>query len=78
MKIYVAMVCDRHTDPEPHLFTDPDDALDFAHEEALKLARHEDFLTEEVIAGRLYSATCGEEGDEVWVLAKELDGRAPK
>lgn len=29
------------------------------------------------VDGWLYSATCGNEGDSVWVLEKELDGSAP-
>lgn len=30
MKIYVAMICDRHDDPEPHLFSNPATAIQFA------------------------------------------------
>jgi hypothetical protein len=72
--VYVVIVNDRHDDPQPHLFSTPDAALEFARTEALRLARTEEHIDEEAVDGWLYSAQCGNEGDSVWVIEKELDG----
>lgn len=76
MDIYVAMVNDRHDDPEPFLFTTAQAAVDFARKYATdSVKRPEDF--EETHVGLpsdwLYSATFSVEGDSVWVLKKATD-----
>lgn len=76
-RIYVAMVADRHLDPAPYLFSDLDAALTFVKAEALKLARSENYIEEVTTEGFLYMATCGEEGDYVWIVEREIDGSAP-
>jgi hypothetical protein len=74
MSIYVAMVADRHTDPEPHLFSNPVTAVQFARAEAVRLARgNEALIEEDDVDGWLYSAVIGEEGDSVWVIGKDVD-----
>ena len=73
LTVYVAMIEDRHTDPDPVLFSTAEAAIEHARTEALRLAGHEDFIEEEEVDGWLYSATCGNEGDSVWVIEKEVD-----
>lgn len=81
MKVYVVMVCDRHDDPEPHLFTNLARAIDYAHVTADVLARGAE-VKESVPEEWHYLAEIGEEGDSVWVVEKELhtdeDGSAPR
>jgi hypothetical protein len=64
--VYVVMVHDRHTDPEPHLFGTEDAALVFARETAA------DWLVERVggVEGWLYYAGHPTESDAVWVMRK--------
>jgi predicted alpha-1,6-mannanase (GH76 family) len=67
--IYVAMVDDRHRDPEPHLFTTAAAAIAYARERA------EGWLVEDDAGDDiswLYYATHRTESDAVWVVAKEL------
>lgn len=75
MKIYIAMVCDRHTDPEPEVFATPDSAIAWARAEAGNLAAgHPGCTVEEgQVDGWLYYATYCVEGDSVWVIEKTLD-----
>lgn len=73
MKIYVAMICDRHTDPEPEVFSTPEAAIEYARTQAQEGARYEDaFQEEETPDGWLYYAIYSMEGDSVWVIEKEL------
>jgi len=70
--IYVAMICDRHTDPEPFLFSTAQAAIEHAKSCALEYAREPEDVEEEPINGWLYYARYSEE-DSVWVLAKQVD-----
>jgi hypothetical protein len=73
MSVYVVMVCDRHHDPDPCLFSTKDDALAFARETARS------WLIEQVPPSRwLYLATHESEGDSVWVIEKEIDDPRPE
>lgn len=73
MKIYVAIIEDRHTDPYVELFTTPEAAIEYAKEEALKGARGDaSQVKEEPIEGWLYHANFSCEGDHVRVLEKEV------
>jgi len=66
--VYVVMLCDRHADPEPAVFTTEAAALDRAREIAA------DWLVEdEPPAGWLYYAEHPTEDDAVWVVACTLD-----
>lgn len=38
-KLYVVMINDRHTDPEPYVFSTPEAAIDYARSEAHEYAR---------------------------------------
>lgn len=69
MDLYVVMVNDRHTDPEPHLFTTEDAALGYARETA------RGWLVEYLggADGWLYYAQHPTESDSIWVLKKMVD-----
>lgn len=72
MKIFIAMINDRHTDPEPFPFTTAEDAINFARTEAYEYAHTVEDVEETNVDGWLYSATYSPEGDSVWVIEKEL------
>lgn len=69
MIVYVAMIADRHTDPEPYPFTTAEAAITFAKEAARRYAHDPKDITEEEIEGWLYYARYGEDS-AVWVLEK--------
>jgi hypothetical protein len=71
--VYVAMICDRHTDPEPHVFSTADAAINYARSQAHANAHDPADVEESDIAGWLYYATYSGEGDSVWVVGKEID-----
>jgi len=73
MTIYVTMVADRHTDPEPYLFTTAAAAIAYAEAAAAENATDPDDIEEEPVEGWLYYARYSVEGDSVWVLGKEID-----
>jgi hypothetical protein len=73
-KLYIAMVNDRHIDPEPYVFSTAQDAIDFARRCARSYAYDPDEIEEHEPQGNwLYSATYSVEGDSVWVVEKTLD-----
>lgn len=72
--LYVAMICDRHTDPEPYVFSTAEAAIAYARDKATEYARDPDDLDEpQVPDGWLYYATYSGEDDSVWVIEKVLD-----
>ena len=74
MKLYVAMICDRHADPEPFVFSTAEAAMAYARALAEEGAHNPADLDEpEVPDGWLYYATYSGEDDSVWVLEKTLD-----
>lgn len=74
MTIYIAMINDRHADPEARLFSTADAAIGYARATARENASGPDDVTEPPIpSGWLYYARYGVEGDSVWVVATELD-----
>jgi hypothetical protein len=73
MRIFVAMICDRHADPEAFLFTAAEAAIQFARDTAHGYARSPEDVEESDIKGWLYYATYSNESDSVWVLEKELE-----
>jgi hypothetical protein len=73
MKVYVAMICDRHSNPEPYLLSDAQAAIDFARDQANSLAYDPLVVEEEPIGGWLYHATYSGEGDSVWVIEREIE-----
>lgn len=67
--VYVAMIADRHTDVEPHVFSTPGAAIAYARSEALAGARAPEDVDENYTPkGWLYHATYSSEGDCVWVI----------
>jgi hypothetical protein len=71
--VYVAMICDRHTDPEPFVFTTADAAIEYAKTAMAEYAHPDAEIEELEIDGWLYHATYSIEGDSVWVVEKELN-----
>lgn len=71
--VYVAMVADRHCDPEPYVFTTEAAAVAFARKWARDHARTPDDVEEnQTPDGWLYYADHSTEGDCVWVTSKEI------
>lgn len=73
MKLYVAMIRDRHSDPDAYVFSTPEAAVEYAKTCVQEYARHPESIEEEPIEGWLYHARYSSEGDAVWVLEKTLD-----
>lgn len=72
--VYVAMIADRHTDTEPFVFDNAQDAITFASTAADTYV-HPDGevqITDPPPAGWLFLAHYSEE-DSVWVIAKEVN-----
>lgn len=75
LTVYVAMIADRHADPEPYVFSTPEAAIAYARSQAAEFAHDPDDIDESHLPkGWLYHATYSVEGDSVWVIEKELDG----
>lgn len=76
MKLYVAMIEDRHTDTEAIVFATPDAAIDHARQHYRDNvhpdANTDDDIGEHETEGWLYHATYSTEGDSVWVVETEL------
>jgi hypothetical protein len=68
--LYVVMVSDRHTDPEPHLFATEEAALAYARQAA-------DGWLVELLGGHdgwLYYAEHPTESDSIWVIERTIEG----
>ena len=72
--VYVAMICDRHADPEPYVFSSGAAAIEYARKKAHDGAHKPEDVEETPIPGWLYYAAYSSEGDAVWVVEKEVDG----
>lgn len=72
MKLYLAIIEDRHTDVEIEVFTSADAAIAYAKEQMHENVRHPEDIKEMIIQDRLYYATYSVEGDCVYVVEKEL------
>lgn len=73
-KVYVAMVNDRHFDPEVEVFSTPESAISCAKGWARAATTRAEGIKEEPVVGWLYHAYYSREGDSVWVVEKVLDG----
>lgn len=71
--VYVVMINDRHSDPEPYVFSTAERAIAYAKAKALEYARDPGDVEEEPIDGWLYHARYSVEDDSLWVLAKTVD-----
>ncbi len=69
MKIYIAIVEDRHTDVQAYPFSTAEKAIEFAKEAALEIS---DTMEESVIEGWLYYARHECESDSVHVVKTKL------
>lgn len=69
MKVYIVMVKDRHTDPEPYPFLTAESAIRFARG---YLAPYGDEVGECEVDGWLFYASYSSEGDAIWVVEKEV------
>lgn len=75
--VYVVMVLDRHTDPEPELYATRDSAIARARSIARgssgwSVAHDEGLTASMAAAGWLYHAEWGHEGDYVFVVQREV------
>lgn len=77
LTVFVVMVNDRHSDPEPFVFTTEEDAVDFARARAREYAYDQSDIDESPADGWLYRATYSVEGDSVWVISKGIDENLP-
>lgn len=73
-KVYVMMVDDRHSDPEPTVYASSFEAINDAASWARDHASDPDDIDESPIGGWLYHATYSSESDSVWVLEKPVIG----
>lgn len=76
--VYVAIVNDRHVDPDPWVFSTAARAVDFART-WFQDHVHPDVVDDEDVGeqemdGWLYYASYSVEGDAVWVVEKVVDG----
>lgn len=72
MIVYVAMIADRHTDPEPFVFDTAEAAIAYAKAEAIEYAHDPKDIAEEEITGWSYFAEYGEDS-AVWVIEKTVN-----
>lgn len=76
--LYVMVVNDRHTDPTPFVFSGREQAVDAARkhfgDRFDSRNADDDELGEQEIDGWLYYAKWSHEGDDVWVVERQLDG----
>jgi cell division protein YceG involved in septum cleavage len=76
MNVYVTMIEDRHSDPEPYVFSTAEAAIAYARACAREYAHSPDDVQETNVEGWLYSATYSVEGDSVRVVEKTIDEKA--
>lgn len=70
--VFVVLIEDRHTEVEPYVFRDEDEAIEFAKEFVHQEARRAEDVEELEIDGWLYYATYSVEADCVSVREVEL------
>ena len=74
--VFVAMVDDRHRDPEPYVFDTAPEAVGFAERYAADNASDGFTVEVEPVDGWLYCARFTIEGDSVWVLERRIGDTA--
>lgn len=76
MKVYVAMVEDRHTDTEAFVFSTLEAAIEFARRTAQETASDPEDIEERPPGARwLFNIHYSCESDRVRVVEKEIDAR---
>ena len=73
MMVYVAIIHDRHAEPDAEVFTTADAAITYARTWAQEHAHFPDDFEEHDVKEWLYYADYSCEGDSVWVLEKNID-----
>jgi hypothetical protein len=73
VKVYVAIINDRHADTEAYVFSTAEAAIGYARSCALEYARQLEDFEEKQIEGWLYYATYSCESDSVWVTERTID-----
>ena len=73
MKVFTAIWKDHHTDVTAHVFSDREQAIGWARQEAMGSAREEHDYKEEEIDGWEFYARYSDEGDCIYVVETELD-----
>jgi hypothetical protein len=77
MIVFVTMVNDRHSDPEPFVFSTPEAAIAYAEQAMREYATHpESIEVQPTPRGWLFYGTYSNEDDGVWVLEKTIDDPA--
>lgn len=71
MKLYVAICCDRHYDPELRVFSTPDKAIAYARRFIVVSAAHPERIEEDPTDGYLFWARFSVEGGD-WVGVEEV------
>jgi hypothetical protein len=72
--VYVAMINDRHADPEPKVFSTAEAAINYARSWAQDHALHpSDFAESDVEDWLYYASYSASEGDSVWVVERTID-----
>lgn len=74
MKVYLAIVEDRHIDTEVEVFVDSHSAVSFAREVATNSCADPSEMYEEEIAEWLFYIVYSNEGDSVRVVEREVKG----
>lgn len=79
MKVWVAIINDRHTDTDAEVFTAPDAAVAWLKAEVASRVRHSRYAQDEELteamkrAGWIYYVDWSSEGDSAWIIEKETD-----
>lgn len=78
MKVWVAIINERHSDNDAEVFTAPDAAIDYVKKTVAGWARTPEDIEEELSdrmreAGWIYFVTWSSEDDSAWVIEKETD-----
>lgn len=77
MHLYVAVINDRHSDPDPRLFFDLSAAVAVARGYALECTPEPGVIDEEPVDSHLYSVGWGGEGDCAWVVQRKVHASVP-
>jgi len=74
MKIYIAILEDRHSDTKAHPFSNKEKAIEWARSKAKEYCfDQEDYAEDSSIDGLVFHAEYSCEGDCVYVIESELD-----
>lgn len=72
--LYIAVLCDRHRDPDPRPFWEPETAIAAARAWINDLGPLAVVEDNDALDDVLYTATYGDEGDFCFVVRREVHG----